>query len=224
MTPGSILVCRDARAAHWQLGPLPPDHGRLTLITWTRSEATPDSGVPAGIASVLARAWTEIARVTFPSSDPGVTATEAWSPSDAGLVRALTGGGILDRTRAVVRRTSVAETLISTRQPDIVSRVFGDPGFPWWLQGQVVLLSDPEAAPPDVDEARLFGLLEDDWAHRSAALAATGVQGVVRPGVDGAVVGLLALDELFDARLLESLEWEARRAGMAWSAVPESAL
>jgi len=34
VNPASILVCRDARAVHWQLGPLPPPRGRFTLIAW----------------------------------------------------------------------------------------------------------------------------------------------------------------------------------------------
>jgi hypothetical protein len=112
----------------------------------------------------------------------------------------------------------------ATRQPDVAAGAFDDPGFPWWLQGQALLLSDPNADPPDIDEPTLLALLEEDWARRAAALEARGVQGVVRPGVDGDVAGLLALSDPFDARLIESMEREARHAGMALAIVSESAL
>jgi hypothetical protein len=222
--PGSLLVCRDARAAHWQLGPLPPARGRLTLVAWSQRATTRDSGVPRDVAGILAHSWTSLARVTFPSSPIGITATEAWSPSDVGLIRALAAQGTLERTLAYVRGAPVGATLISTRQADIATRVFEDAGFPWWLQGQAVLLSDPDADPPDIDEPNLLALFEDDWADRAATLAGIGVLGVVRPGVDGDVAGLLALSGAFDTRLLQSLEREARRAGMTCAIVPETAL
>ena len=223
MTPGSILICRDAHAPHWQLGPLPPDDGRLTLVAWTLG-ATGDGGVPADVRAVLARSWTSIARVTFPSSVPGLTATDAWSRSDVGMIRTLSARGIVDRTLARLRGAPAHATLVSTRDPDIAIRIFEDAGFPWWLQGQVVLLSDPDADPPAVDEPTLIALFENDWARRAAALGSIGVEGVVRPGVDGDVAGMLTLTGTLNAHLLESLEREARRAGLTWSLVPERAL
>ena len=188
MTAASIRACRDARAAHWQLGPLPPDRGRLTLLAWTGSPGTVDSGVPGEIAGVLARSWTSIARVTFPSSLTGAT------------------------------------RIVSTRDRDAVVRAFDDPAFPWWMQGQVLLLSEPDRDPPAVDEPGLRALLEEDWARTATALEGRGVNGVVRPGVDGDVAGLLALSDPFDGRMMQTLEREARLAGLAWSLVPESAL
>ena len=223
MTPGSILICRDAHAPHWQLGPLPPDYGRLTLVAWTPG-ASDDGGVPADVRAVLARSWTSIARVTFPSSVPALEATDAWSSSDVGMIRTLSARGIVDRTLARLRGAPANATLISTRDPDIASRIFEDAGFPWWLQGQVVLLSNPDADPPAVDEPTLLALFENDWTRRGAALGSIGVEGVVRPGVDGDVAGILTLTDTFDARLLESLERDARGAGLTWAPVSETAL
>jgi len=189
VNPASILVCRDARAVHWQLGPLPPPRGRFTLIAW-KDGAAGDGGVPAAITGVLARSWTSIARVTFLSSV----------------------GGARDGT------------IVSTRDAAAAARVFDDAAFPWWLQGQAAVLSDPDAAPPAVDKPSLLALFEEDWAVRAAAIEPRGVRGVARPGVDGDVAGLLALTDEFDARLLESLEREARVAGVGWTVVPETAL
>ena len=92
------------------------------------------------------------------------------------------------------------------------------------MQGQVLLLSEPDRDPPAVDEPGLRALLEEDWARTATALEGRGVNGVVRPGVDGDVAGLLALSDPFDGRMMQTLEREARLAGLAWSLVPESAL
>jgi hypothetical protein len=205
VTPGAILACRDARAVHWQLGPLPPDQGRLTLVAWTSTAAPVDGGVPPDVADVLARSWTSIARVTFPASN-------------------VSARGVVGRTLARLRGSPANAALVSTREPEVAAQVFEDAGFPWWLQGEAVLLSDPDADPLDVDQPTLLALFEDDWASRAARLVPLGVQAVVRPGVDGDVAGVLALNDRFDALLLESLEREARHAGMTWSIVPEAAL
>ena len=224
MIAGSILACRDARATAWQLGPLPPDRGCLTLLAWRLNEDPHEGGVPSEVAQVLARSWTAIARITFLSSIVAAQSTSRWSPSDGGMVRPIEAEGVLARTLARARGTAAGGTLVSTRSPAVAVQLFEDAGFPWWLQGQAVLLSDPDANPPDVDGPTVLTLLEDDWATRAAALATTGVHAVVRPGVDGDVAGLLALNDAFDAKLLESLEREARGAGFAWDVVAEASL
>ena len=224
MTAGSILACRDARATFWQLGPLPPDRGRLTLLAWRLNADTHDGGVPSEVAQILARSWSAIARVTFLSSIIGTQSASDWSPSDAGMVRAMKAGGVLGRALARARGTPGGGALVSTRSADVAAQLFEDPGFPWWLQGQIVLLSDPDATPPDVDGPTMLTLLDDDWAARAAALAAAGVHAGVRPGVDGDVAGVLALSDAFDVKLLESLEREARGAGLTWDVVAEASL
>lgn len=224
MTPRSILVCRDACGAQWQLGPLPPAQGNLTLIGWTRSAAEHNDGVPQDVANVLACALTSVARVTFPSSSADAPATAAWSSLDGSLFRVLTGQTLLDRTVAGFRGMSTRATLVSTRSPAVALLAFDDAGFPWWLQGQALLLSAPDAAPPDVNEPTLRALFEDEWVEEAARLAALDVLGVVRPGVDGDLAGVLASSEAFDHGLLEALERETRRAGLTWSIVEEAAL
>jgi hypothetical protein len=224
VTPRSVQVCRDARGTQWQLGPLPPARGRLTLVGWTHPADQQNSGVPAGVSGVLARALTSVARVTFPSSIPDVPATDTWSAFNGSLVRALTGQCAIERAKARLGGTGSRALLISTRRPDVTLRAFDDAGFPWWLQGQALLLSAPEAAPPDVNEPTLLALFENDWVEEAARLAALDVLGVVRPGVDGDLAGVLALSEAFDQSFLDALERETRRAGLTWSIVPEAAL
>ena len=111
---------------------------------------------------------------------------------------------------------------MSTRRPDTAVRLFDDAGFPWWLQGQVVLLSGPDAPPPDIDEEMLLALFGEDWTNHAASLA-PGIEGVLRPGVDGDVAGLLSLTDAFEQVLLATLERDTRNAGFDWALLSEEA-
>jgi hypothetical protein len=226
VTRASIFACRDPRGREWQLGPLPPGRGRLTLIGWSQPAETRDAGVPENVARVLARALTSVARVTFPSSlvSPIATSmTTVWSPLDGDLIRVLTAKGFGGRIVAKLRGTPPHIALMSTRRPETASRLFDDGAFPWWLQGQVVLLSEPDAPPPDIDEESLLALFGEEWTGRAASLAPAGVQGVVRPGVDGDVAGLVSLNDVFQEAVLTALETETRLAGFEWALLMEEA-
>jgi hypothetical protein len=222
VTHTSIFACRDARALHWQLGPLPPANGRLTLLGWTQAPERPDAGVPVEVAHVLASALVSVARVTFPCSSVNSVATTAWSPLEGDLIRVLGGKGIAGRIVAKLTGTPADIGLMSTRQPESAMRLFDDAGFPWSLQGQVVLLSEPGAPPPDISADALLELLEEDWTQRGAALGTVGVQGIMRPGVDGDVAGLLSLRDAFEQALLDALQRETQLAGLVWGLVPET--
>jgi len=223
VTHTSIFACRDPRGLHWQLGPLPPATGRLTLVGWSQIPDPPDAGVPDEVARVMARALTSTARVTFPSSGATEGATRVWSPLGDDLARALSGKGISDRVLGKLRGRPPNVALMSTRRPETAIRLFDDASFPWWMQGQVVLLSDLEAPPPDIDKDALLALFGEDWTKRAAPLAAAGVEGIMRPGVDGDVAGLLSLRNECEQVVLDALERETRLAGFDWALVPEEA-
>jgi hypothetical protein len=223
VTRTSIFACRDARGLHWQLGALPPANGRLTLIGWKEAGGGPDAGVPAEVATVLARALTSVARVTFPCSSVNPVATGVWSPLDDDLIRGLTGKGLGGRIVAKLRGNPADIPLMSTRRPETAMRLFDDVRFPWWLQGQVVLLSEPDARPPEIDEESLLALFGEEWMKHAASLAPVGIEGILRPGVDGDVAGLLTLTDAFDQVVLAALERETRRAELDWALLPEKA-
>jgi hypothetical protein len=193
----------------------------LTLIGWSEVGDRPDAGVPDEVAHVLARALTSVARVTFPCSFVNAVATSVWSPLDDDLVRALTGKGLGGRIVAKVRGTPAEIALMSSRRPETVMRLFDDAGFPWWLQGQMVLLSELDAPPPDIDEESLLALFGEEWTKHAASVAPIGIEGIVRPGVDGDVAGLLSLTEAFEQVVLAALERETRLAGFDWALLPE---
>lgn len=221
MTKTSILVCRDARRSEWQLGRLPPAAGRMTLIGWTQQPEPHDAGVPQEVAAVLARALTSVARVTFPSSIVHPSPTASWSQSGAALVRGLTAASTAGRVAAALKGAPGHVALVSTRDPETTRRGFDDAGYPWWMQGQALLLSAPDGPPPDISRDHLLALFDEDWAAAAATLADAGVVGIVRPGVDGDLAGLLSLAPGFDDVTLAALQKEARSAAFDWSVVTE---
>lgn len=211
-----MSAVRDAREPHWQLGPLPPPVGYLALVSWEQTPRPEDDGIPRAVAGVLARALTSVTRVTFPSSIAASTSAD-WTATGQDMVRT-PPVGLGERLRAFAASKPATVTLVSTRRAEPLAGAFNDPAFPWWMQGQVLVLSDALEGPPDVVPADLAALLGDDWASRLAELAPRGVRGAVRPGVDGDVAGLLTLTDKDADRIVAALAREARLAGFVWPA------
>jgi hypothetical protein len=113
--------------------------------------------------------------------------------------------------------------LTSTTDAKTSMQAFDDPAHPWWLQGQVLLVSAPAAAPPRIDRARLLAVLENDWAAAADALGPLGVIGIVRPGVDGDVAGVFTLTADAEETTRAALERETRRASFDWFVLTEEA-
>jgi hypothetical protein len=195
----------------------------MTLIGWEQEPEPVDAGVPREVSAVLARALASVSRVTFPSSVLPPTVTGGWSKSGDDDVRRF-DATVAGRVAAVVKGTPAHVVVVSTRNPDSVMRAFDDPGYPWWLQGQVLLLSATNAAPPEIEGNQLHGLFEGDGTREAQALARLGIVGTVRPGVDGDVAGLLSLTAGFDDALLRALEYEAKLALFRWSVLTEEDL
>jgi hypothetical protein len=186
--------------------------------------------VPEPITDVLARALTSVARVTFLySRAKPVTATN-WLPLEGAggptgdMVRVLTAKNLVGRIIARLKGTPVHLALMSTRRADTAKRLFDDAGFPWWLQGQIAMLSETDAPPPQIDEESLLALFEEEWTTHAASLIAAGIRGVIKPGVDGDVAGLLSLTDAFEQAVITALDHETRRAGFEWELVSEEAL
>jgi hypothetical protein len=217
----ALFACRGARGQQWQLGPLPPPRGLVTLIGWSESPPRHDAGVPATVAGILARAFTTTARATFPSSLAHPNSGSRWSDIAGDHVRLLINNDFRSRIAARLRGAPPNLTLVSTRRPETACRIFDDEGFPWGMQAQAVLLSQAEAPPPGIDEPQLLALFDDDWTAHAASLAAEAIEGVVRPGVDGDVAGVLTLSEPFEQALVGAIEREARGLGAEWAIVSE---
>lgn len=218
-----LLLCESPRGAQWQLEP--PTHGSLVLLGWRVPDQDIEGGVPDEVASLLARALTRVAIVTFwCCREPAASSEDR--------VRIVQAPGRGERSWAAFSRVPLwpgpsrfpsKVILVSTRRPDVAKTLFNDADFPWWGQGQVILLSSPAAPPPAIAWRTLQSLFEATQPVDLGALAAIGVAAIVRPGVDGAVAGIMASTEEFERRLLSSIESEAGGFGFDWLVVPEDA-
>lgn len=196
---------------------MPPPCGHLALVEWQITPTARDAGVPGEVIDVLAATLVSAGRVTFPCSSVASIATGVWQASNDDFIRRLPCKSWLPRLYADWRQQLADIPLLSTRNRDRARMPFDDPAFPWWLQGQIVLLSAPDRSPPEIDRATLLSLFADDWAARFAALADTAITGVMRPGVDGDVAALLFRSAKQKAMLIDALERETRRAGFTWA-------
>jgi hypothetical protein len=218
----SIFACLNPIEKFWQLGCLPPAHGTsLILIGWYLSTSI-DGGLPEKIADILARATTSAANAVFLSSDVKGGVPNEWKLVGEDAVCVLKEPNPLKFfLNSLSGRTSDL-VLLSTRKPENVVRLFDDGIYSWWLQGQVVLLSEPEQTMPEIDRQTLLSLFEDDWTQQALHLQSTGTQCVMRPGVDGSVAGLLFLTDDFRSKFLQILGNESRADGFELNLLPET--
>lgn len=224
MTDTAIFVCHDPHGSHWQLGPLPATGSTMTLIGWKQVSESVDGGIPDDVAAMIARSLTGVARITFLASTPEMAiSSNAWSFMGECFVRRVEKAGLAGRIQCVFDRIPYNAVLVSTRCPKTALRLFDDCSFPWWLQGQVAILSRPEAAPPNLDRAMLVSLLGDEWTRWAAEYSGEEIFGVLRPGVDGDVIGLLSLTSSFETAILRVLENESMQMNFEWALLSEDA-
>ncbi len=218
----SIFACLNPIEKFWQLGCLPPAHGTFVLIGWRVYPTPVDAGMPETVGEVLARVMTSAANAVFLSSDVKGGVPNEWRIVGEDAVCVLKEPNPLKSFLNSLSSRKSDLVLLSTREPDKVIRLFDDGTYPWWLQGQIVLLSEPKQIMPEIDRQSLLSLFEDDWMQQALYLQSTGIQCVVRPGVDGDVAGFLFLTDAFRNRFLKTLEDESRADGFEWSLLPET--
>lgn len=217
MTRNAILICRNARAPHWQLGEL--SGASLMLIGWTSSPSSVEGGVPEAIALLLARSLTAVAQVTFASSSPRATAM-TWAAAGEDAVRLLKPEKLGDKIVGGFRRRSEI-VLLSTRNPATALRMFDDASYPWALQGQVGLLSATEDELPMIDFGTMSDLLSGDVQRHVASLTRAGLLALLRPGVDGDVAGLFSMDPNIEIGIVSDLRTRAADLGVQFEQLSE---
>ncbi len=220
----AILLSNDATGTHWQLGPLPPRAGEFTLLGWTL--VNHDGGVPDPVVNVLACALVQCGRVTFPCSAVPMPQSLGWRSEQADFVgtfplRAVRGWRIF--LAALCGRSELP--LLSTTREEAVHGLFDDPAYPWHYQGQFALLSRPAAIPPNLSVLGEIpgNIIEPDWADALSELRGTGVESIIRPGVDGSVVGLLCTSHELRQEVEESIYYAASTFGLACRHLSEEA-
>jgi hypothetical protein len=218
----AILLSHDASNEHWQLGPLPPREGSITLVGWRTKEG--ESAVPPLVARVLARALVRYGRVSFPCSTVPTARASGWCPLGADHIQAFPRRLVHGRglTFAALRDRSELRLLSTVREESVLG-LFDDPAYPWWHQGQFALVSRPAESLPDIAPHRgLLGeLIEPEWAETLGKLAAIGVDLILRPGVDGDVAGLLCTSLEVRQELEDRIRSAATEFGLACSVASE---
>lgn len=187
----------------------------LMLVGWRLPVRPADCGVPEEVAYVMARALTAIFRVTFPLSGDRCDALPPSGADSEHRVLPLPARGLAMRLKAFYRGMPPRRCLVSAHSPEIVMQVFTDPGFPWHLKGQVALLSAPSAECPEIATDVLLALADDEWATEAEALRGSCVEGIVRPGVDGDVIGALSLTADFQDSFVRC--WSVKPRPLDWA-------
>jgi hypothetical protein len=222
MNSPTILACENPDFSCCQLGALAAVEGKFVLLGWEGFADNIDGcGVPKKVGQVLARTLTSISNVTFPMSEHGLKNEKHPSAADA-VTRSLHCHGMIERIGAAFRGEPCRITLVSTQDAAIANHLFEDSSFPWWLQGQVVLLSQRDGPPPTIDRKTLLSLMDHDWANRVGRLSVTGIIGALRPGVDGDVATIMSLTDNFTQILLNVLAREARVLNIDFAMVSEA--
>jgi hypothetical protein len=218
-----LLITHDAPGPQWQLGSPSTTSGAFALIGWSPDEQ--DGGVPERIVDVLARSFASFGRVTFACSTISTTDAPGWQmQGDEFVARYQTRSALGRMAARLSARAPVDLTLLSTTSEQSMRRLFDDPGYPWWNQGQFVLVSAVGAPAPDFDRiafnpADLFGR---DRSESFGLLRPLGVQAMLCPGVDGDVAGLLCASTGIRDRFETILSHDAQELGVSLQHVSEA--
>lgn len=192
-----------------------------------------DDEAIAAMHRAVAEAFASMGRVTFLEDVDrptlGTLWRKLWNPAqraDAAAWLPEEGG---TQHRRVALRSPLAAAgaapaelgLTSTLEPDAALRLFE---FSGWFQGaQLVLLSQPAAPAPQVDDRVLCALAsEKSWSALDALPTGDRISAVAFPGVDGALLGIIALDDgaLALQAIADALTARFTAHGLAWQAHP----
>ena len=178
-----------------------------------------DGAVEPAFVDLVLRALTSFARLTFPVEALAPPLHAAWEARGEDHARELplVEGSAWTRHLATALGFAEMRGLLSTRRVHRARALFDDGTFAWSHGSQVVLLSAPEALPPEVDAEAFEALFGEAWAE--AALGLAGVLGALRPGAGGAACFALRSAEE-ESTLLAALAREAEEAGRAVELAP----
>jgi hypothetical protein len=206
-----FLLCENPEPTKWQLQS--PLQGNLLILGWRRMpEYEIEGGVPDEVAEILANSLTRAALVTFPSIESSSGTGDNVQRVDAGFLESLEAGYL---------RIPGSFNIISTTRPESAKALFNAGGFPWDMQGQIILLSPLGSQPPALDRKTLFSVMTDNLKADFDMLSLMGVQAIIYPGVDGDVAGIASSSRAFAGEVLRAIESEAVRSGFSWQVVAE---
>lgn len=208
-----ILVTSAPKSSRWGVPTVAS--GLLVLIGWRLAAGRPiDGGVPPVVAALLARGFTRSFRVSyFDAAEP--------PKSTAACVTRLAVSGVGARLRALAQHLPATVFQISTRDPETAKAAFNASLFSWTMQGQALLLSDPEAPSRALGWGEMWSVTERTDPITSDALTALNAQALVLPGVDGDVAALVSSTVEIEAKMLAALRMEAELGDFDWRLLNE---
>lgn len=216
----SILVSTSARSAQWQLDGFLGTPTSV-LLGWQQTPRAVDDGVPDEVASVLSRALCRYAQVSFLFSAPENII--AMHQKDSYSFQPIREEGVF--ALQVARWGSGRPphlVIVSSSEPKVVFQLFDDGYFSWVLQGQTVFLSslldlipDFRAVPTKAWQMKYQDIPLDVINDYS-------LMGIVRPGVDGDVAGILFRSIQDRGYFLTALQEEAESSSMKFKRCDES--
>lgn len=201
-----LFACLSATSEHWSVGATADDP--VLLLGWPL-QGKVDAGVPVQVASVVAAALTALYEVSLPVAS-------APSPDRASRALELQSASLWNRALGREQRW-----LVTTRDPQLVQAAFDDEHFPWWHQGQVLLLSK---AGTSVDAAATLmrSLLRNPMNAPRSVLHQHHVEAIVVPGIDGDVIGVRGASEATRRACFDAVVQAATQARVALKALDEA--
>lgn len=210
-----LRITLDARSPVWELPPVKNAGSPVALVGWTTDTDPLDAGVPPLARTLLARALTRLARVTFPHPDIRLAADD-WQETAEGSIKVLTPG----HARALRKRSPI--TLLSTTSAESAVRLFTAFPYSWEMKTQVAILTDRLAPPPRLSYETVEALLNREPIDEPALVAEAQVRGLLTPAVDGDFAALIGLAPTLLRALVDVLAEECAGAGVGWETLTES--
>lgn len=216
----SILASASSRSAQWQLSGFLGTPTSM-LCGWHQAPSAVDDGVPDEVANVLSRALGRCARVSFLFSTPeNITATYQ---KDSYSIHPISEPGLF--ALPIARWWSGRPphlVVVSSSDPNVVFHLFDDDYFSWVQQGQTVFLSSLSEPVPDFRD-----VLSKSWQKKyeddpMRVLKDYALTGVMRPGVDGDVAGILFRSVADKESFLGVLREEAESSGIQFKMCNEA--
>ena len=174
-------------------------------------------------ATAFLQGLTGTGRLTFPVSTFEKEARGDWTPVGVGgdqVVRLAPASGSFRRLLTSAWHGRSGIVLLSTDDATSARRMFDDASFSWDMQTQFALISPRDQEPPAVPSYEVATqLFEPTWAGALSHLA--GVDAILRPGVDGDLVGILSRTESIEAGIVGAVMQAASASSLGFALIGE---
>lgn len=240
----SILASTSSRSSRWQLAGF-LGTSTSVLLGWRQTPRAVDAGVPDEVAGIISRALCRCTRVSFLYSEiEDITATHSMNYSIQPILAPGFIASLIARCSGI--GTSIPVTVVSSNDPKVVILLFNVAYFSWDMQGQSVFLSSLSDPAPDLGDVLsktwqkkydVSPVSYNAWTYPMTVLPKTWqtksdadpmriftdypLAGVMRPGVDGDVAGILFRSIADKENFITVLQEEAELSGMQFKMCDE---